>query len=110
MLKATVRLIFKEVFNFLCSFFCMLACCFIPFVMQGVMHVQVVAMVTKPEQVRSDESNAFHLIFNTKLDVECATSQPGRSAPSKLKRVLPGTREEAMSILQFAPQDELETV
>lgn len=47
----------------------MLACCFIPFVMQGVMHVQVVAMVTKPEQVRSDDTNTFHLIFNTKLDV-----------------------------------------
>ncbi len=67
---------------------------------QGVMHVEVVAVVTKPEQVRSDVTNTFHFVFSTE---ESKSSQP-----KKLKRVLPGTREEAMSILQFAPQDELQ--
>ena len=66
------------------------------------MHVEVVAVVTKPEQVRSDVTNTFHFVFSTE---ESKSSQP-----KKLKRVLPGTREEAMSILQFAPQDELQTM
>ena len=66
------------------------------------MHVEVVAVVTKPEHIRSDVTNTFHFVFSTD------SSQPGKSAPNKLKRVLPGTREEALSILQFAPQDELQ--
>ena len=74
------------------------------------MHVEVVAVVTKPEQVKSDVTNTFHFVFNTRLNEGVDSSQPGRKAPKKLKRVLPGTREEALSILQFAPQDELQTV
>ena len=70
------------------------------------MHVEVVAVVTKPEQVRSDVTNTFHFVFNTRLSEEADSSQPGMSAPKKLKRVLPGTQEEALSILQFAPQEE----
>lgn len=70
--------------------------------LQGVMHVEVLAVVTKPEQVRSNVTNTFHFVFSTE--------KLGSAQSKKLKRVLPGTREEALSILQFAPRDELQIV
>lgn len=78
--------------------------------LQGVMHVEVVAMVTQPEQVRSDVTNTFHFVFSTTLDEASSGSKHGHGQghPRKLKRVLPGTREEALSILQFAPESDLQ--
>ena len=77
--------------------------------LQGVMHVEVVAMVTQPEQVRSDVTNTFHFVFSTTLEEAPSGSKHGHGQghPRKLKRVLPGTREEALSILQFAPESDL---
>ena len=45
--------------------------------LQGVMHIQVVALVTQPEHVRSDESNTFHFVFSTALDEEGAARDKG---------------------------------
>ena len=75
--------------------------------LQGVMHIQVVALVTQPEHVRSDESNTFHFVFSTALDEKQRGLQHGKAASRKLKRVLPGTKEEALSTLQFAPESGL---
>ena len=74
------------------------------------MHVEVVAMVTQPEQVRSDVTNTFHFVFSTTLDEASSDLKHGHGQghPRKLKRVLPGTREEALSILQFAPESDLQ--
>ena len=70
-------------------------------ILQGVMHVEVVAVVTKPEQIRSDVTNTFiHFVLSTDVS---DSSQTGKSAPEKLKRVLLGTREEVLRMLQFAP-------
>ena len=76
-------------------------------ILQGIMHIQVVALVTQPEQIRSDESNTFHFVFSTALIERQRGLQHGKASPRKLKRVLPGTKEEALSILQFAPECEL---
>lgn len=62
--------------------------------MQGFMHVEVVAMVTRPEQVMSSITNTFHLVF-------CVDS-----SRKKLKKVLPATAEEARKMLQAASDDE----
>ena len=75
--------------------------------LQGIMHIQVVALVTQPEHVRSDESNAFHFVFSTALLKRQRDLQHGDASSRKLKRVLPATKEEALSILQFAPECEL---
>ncbi|CAL8466765.1 g6301 [Coccomyxa elongata] len=61
---------------------------------QGFMHVEVVAMVTRPEQVMSNITNTFHLVF-------CVDS-----SRKKLKKVLPATAEEARKMLQAASDDE----
>lgn len=60
------------------------------------MHVEVVAMVTRPEQVMSSLSNTFHFVF----------SVDSSSSSRKLKRVLPATAEEAKRMLQAASSDE----
>ena len=75
--------------------------------LQGIMHIQVVALVTQPEHVRSDESNTFHFVFSTASNERQRVSHCGKAPPRKLKRVLPGTKEEALSILQFAPESGL---
>ena len=61
--------------------------------MQGIMHVEVVAMVTQPEQVASNVTNTFHFVFSTAL-------APG-GACKGLKRVLPATADEARTIQPF---------
>lgn len=63
------------------------------FLGQGFMHVEVVATVTRPEQVMSNITNTFHFVF-------CVDS-----TSKKLKRVLPATTEEANSMLQAASSD-----
>ena len=62
--------------------------------MQGFMHVEVVAMVTRPEQVMSSISNTFHFVFSVD------------SSSRKLKGVLPASAEEAKRMLQAACSDE----
>ena len=56
------------------------------------MHVEVVAMVTQPEQVASNVTNTFHFVFSTVL---------GPHACKGLKTVLPATADEANSIHGF---------
>lgn len=51
-------------------------------------HVEVVAMVTRPEAVASDVTNTFH--FSYRVD-----------GCRPLKRVLPATADEAISIRSF---------
>lgn len=64
----------------------MLAC------VQGSIHVEVVAMVTRPETVVSNVTNTFHFEFSVSM---------GETGCKQLKKVLPATAEEAKRMLKI---------
>lgn len=58
---------------------------------QGSIHVEVVAMVTRPETVISNVTNTFHFEFSVAM---------GPDGCKQLKKVLPATVEEANQMLK----------
>lgn len=76
-------------------------------VLQVTIYAEVIASVAQPEQVTSNVSNMLTFVFEVSQNHVAgldANKDGAATQPLKVKRVLPGSHEEAQKLHQFFQQ------